>query len=102
MPPQPEPPLSGRLRKYINFWRTITSDRKVLQLIQGVKFEFESIPHQTKLPREIKMSLQEEQAMDEKVNELLANETICEIPLPPSDGFVSNAFLVRKTQWWSK
>ena len=96
MPPHPDPPLGGKLRKYISFWHTITLDRKVLQLIQGVKFEFEKIPHQNKLPRELKMSLQEQRAMDEKVKELLSNETICEILLSPLDGFVSNAFLVRK------
>ena len=92
----PDPPLGGRLRHFLPFWKTICTDRKILDLIKGVKFEFETKPVQSKFPRQIKMSKIEEEAMDSKIEELLSNNSICEISRPPPDGFVSNAFLVKK------
>ena len=96
MPQDHDPPLGGRLKYFLPFWKTICTDRRILNLIRGVKFEFDTPPHQDKLPRQIKMNKEEEKAMDDKIAELLANESICQIPAPLKDGFVSNAFLVKK------
>ena len=94
--PSPKYKLAGQLGHYLPFWHSICSDHRVLNLISGVKFEFESPPVQKKFPRQISMTAEETVTMDNKILELLENESITEIPAPPPDGFVSNAFLVKK------
>ena len=91
-----EIPLGGRLTTFYPVWKEFCTDRETLDLIKGVKFEFVQYPVQHKLPRQIKMNKLEEQFMDEKILELLNNNSICEIPKPIPGGFVSNAFLVKK------
>ena len=91
-----EIPLGGRLTEFYPIWKKLCTDRDILDLIKGVKFEFVQYPVQHKLLRQIKMNKVQEKFMDDKICELLNNNSICEIPKPIPGGFVSNAFLVKK------
>ena len=89
-------PLAGRLRFHESYWRSITKDKKCLDLVRGFKFEFIKRPYQSRYPRPIKLNKEEYKIMEEKIQELIENKSITKIPGPHPDGFVSNVFLVHK------
>ena len=88
--------LGGRLRHFLPFWQTICSDHKVLNYIKGVHFEFTQQVTQTKIPKPIHMSSEQTNFMDNKISELLANGSIKHISSLPTQGWISNVFLVLK------
>ena len=89
--------LGGRLRHFLPFWCSICTDHRVLSLISGAKFEFnDNFHYQKKLPRVLKMSQAESHFMDAKIEELLLDGSIRQVPHPDPTGWVSNVFLVPK------
>ena len=92
----PEIPVGGRLRFFIQNWVKITQDQWVLSLIQeGYKLEFETIPSfngikETKLPNE-NMSI-----LLQEVDTLLQKQAIEKVDHNLNQGFYSTFFLVPK------
>ena len=70
--------------------------KRVLSLIEGVRFEFTSTPRQTNFPKQIPTSVEGRRFMTEKITELLANGSIKRINYPHKKGWLSNVFLVPK------
>ena len=88
--------IGGRLRHFLPFWRKITGDYKVLNMIKGVKFDFVNKICQKKFPKQIAVSREGREFMHKKISELLANGSIEQISTPDPEGWVSNVFLVPK------
>jgi hypothetical protein len=83
----------GRLPQYVHFWRKLTSDREVLESVQGLRLEFEnSEPIQDRLPHVIRFSEQETVFVNKQISDLLEKGAIVECEHEP-DEFVNNIFL---------
>ena len=61
--------IAGRLQQFFSAWETITSDKYILQAVNGYKIEFiDNVgPHQTHLPREIGLNAQECDIVDQEI-----------------------------------
>ena len=90
------PPLDGRLRYFLPFWQSICSDYRILNMIKGIRFEFENLEKQKTKPKPICMSKEETAFMDKKIKELLQDGSIKKVTHPHPEGWLSNMFLVPK------
>ena len=88
--------IGGRLRHFLPFWKTITTDYKILNMIKGIKFDFTRKFTQKKIPKQIVLSPAGTQFMECKIAELLKNGSIKEVKRPHPEGWLSNVFLVPK------
>ena len=88
-------PLGGRLFYFKKFWQTITNNKEVLDIVDGLCIPFECIYKQAKFPHQIKMDKQEKKFIDDKITELLRDKCISEISFDPV-GWISNIFLCNK------
>ena len=63
----------GRIASHIPFWTTITSDFKILNVVQfGIKLEFDhQLKEQTRIPRQYKFSDTEHEAISNEIQSLL-------------------------------
>ena len=85
-------PLGGRLRHFKKFWRTITKNKEVWDMIDGLSIPLECICKQAKFPHQIKMDKKEEKFVDDKITELFRDKCISETSFD-SLGWISNIFL---------
>ena len=61
----PQIQTSTSIAQYVHEWRKITSDQKVINMVQGIRLEFEDIlPVQTSIPRPIKFSDKDSELID--------------------------------------
>ena len=92
--------FGGRVAKFIDFWRHICHDRTILKIISGVQAPFtdDIPPTQCYIPRELKMSHEEQQFVDDELERLLKEGFIKQLTEPIPDGWISNIFLVPKKQ----
>ena len=88
----------GNVVHHLPFWRSIGATREVLEHIKGVKIPFinNQPPKQTAIPRELKMSLEEQKFVDKEVAKLLDSGFIKKLDGHIPDGWVSTIFLVEK------
>ena len=90
--------VGGRLKNYLPFWKTLTSDNYILQLVAGAKLEF-NCPVRQNVPRpQIRCSHEDKYKIDLEVNKYLnsgiierANHSQCEyvsqiFPVPKKSG----------------
>ena len=56
---------------FIEFWKSLTSDAIILDMIAGIKIPFVSRPIQYHVPQEIKCSYQEKIASDREIVDYL-------------------------------
>ncbi|XP_074102142.1 uncharacterized protein LOC141529496 [Cotesia typhae] len=87
--------FAGRLKYFLNAWKTITEDKFVLQCIKGYKIPFESPPIQTRPPPDKVWSDQELAGIQSEINKLLMKGAIKEVKEVPGQ-FLSPFFLVPK------
>ena len=83
---------AGMIKDHLPQWKEITSDHFILNLIQGCKIEFETIPSQIKPPRPCTFNDNELIAVKQEIRQLLKKGVIVECGHEP-DEFVSNIFL---------
>ena len=88
---------AGSLADHISFWYTMTSDKTILDLVKGVKLEFDDIPSQGKLPPEIRFGKQEQKFLDNKIEELL-HSGVVEYCDHEDQEFISRIFLRPKKE----
>ena len=89
--------LGGRLFHYYENWYKITSDKCVLKTIKyGVTLDFKKQVKQTKFPHQIKMSKKKEKFVEDKIDYLLKEKCIVELPSFDKSGFLNNVFLIEK------
>lgn len=68
---------AGRIQYYLNEWETISSDRNILDIVNGCQIAFKSYtPHQVKHPKEIKFSNAELGFIDTEIQRLLEKGVI--------------------------
>ena len=93
--------LSGRVKLFAKNWQRITSDRWVLECIQGYEVDWVSNPSQTRRPRELTFPEAEANGLSKEIESLLQKEAVSEVSLPgekttSDQGFVSQLFAVPK------
>ena len=77
---------------FLDNWEHLTSDRAVLQNVEGVRLEFDQIPVQTVLPRPYVCNQIQTDVIDTEVLDLLSKGVILEVE-NNGELFVSNIFL---------
>lgn len=88
---------AGRLRHYLNAWRSITHDQFILDTVQGYRIPFKNKPQQlSKYPAVQIFSKTETVAVDKEIKHLLEIQAIQKC-LPSKDQFVSKIFLTPKS-----
>ena len=86
---------SDRLKLCFSEWKKLTTDKWVLDTVQGYKIVFDKSPHQTKCPNKIAFSDSEKSLIDKEVQTMLDEGAI--LPsVHEKDEFISNIFLVPK------
>ena len=89
--------IAGRLANYIDYWRTLTSDPNILDMVSGCHLEFvdNTPPVQTKPPWPLPFNDRETEIVDTELDKLLAKGVVA--PAEHCDGeFISNIFLRKK------
>ena len=80
---------------FASAWKRITSDPWVLDSVSHCHIEFDSLPIQNSIPREIKFSSSDTILVDCEISKLLEKQAI-EPCLHQNDEFISNIFLTPK------
>ncbi|OXU18776.1 hypothetical protein TSAR_005753 [Trichomalopsis sarcophagae] len=79
--------IAGRLQFFINEWRKITSDPRIISWLKGFKIPFVKKPVQLKSPIEKDWSNNEETEISKLLKELLAKGAICQNQMAQVDLF---------------
>lgn len=87
--------VAGRLGFFLERWKEITSDRYILECVNGYKIQFTEIPYQAITPKEKTFSPEEMEKMQIQINELIIKGAIKECEECEGQ-FVSSFFLVPK------
>ena len=87
--------VGGRLKNYLPFWNTLTSDNYILQIVSGAKLEFDCPVKQYKPCRPIRCSLEQKQMIDSEIDKYLITGII-EKTNHSQGEFVSQIFPVPK------
>lgn len=83
--------IAGRLRFFLDFWKTITNDKFILNVIEGLEIPFESLPIQLTFPPEIRCSAVEKQSIDQEVIKFVNKGIVCKVS--PCEGqYISQIF----------
>ena len=69
-------PLGGRLMHFLPFWKKITKDKNILDMITGLHIPLNDFQPQIHIPRNIVMNSEECKFVDEKIKELLNDKCI--------------------------
>ena len=85
---------AGRLKKFSNFWKEITSDDKIIDIIENCHLEFKDgiLPCQEKLQHEIKFNDEEIKIIDEQIKKLIEYKAIIEVD-KAEEQFISTIFI---------
>lgn len=90
------PIKAGNLKNHLDFWTMLTSDVNILEIVQGYKIEFSTMPYQhnpriTPVPKNsLKLNL-----IQEEIDSLLQKQAIIQVQETPQE-FISTIFLVPK------
>ena len=94
--------IGGKIKHHYKFWRSITRDPVVLQLVHGAHLPFidNSPPSQRSKPREFKMSQAETLFVDRELDKWINNGSTIKCPDSeiPDDAWFSPIFLVPKKE----
>ena len=61
----------GRLKQFMSEWMSLTSDKEILNAINGYEIELTDIPWQMKKPKPITFTVKEENVISKEIAELL-------------------------------
>ena len=87
----------GRSKFHLDFWKSITHRKYILQCIRGAQIPFDSHPpYQNKPPPELHMSDDQNIFVDREIAKLLHNGSIKKLDSPYRVGWTSNIFLYQK------
>ena len=82
----------GRIRHYLDQWKALTSDHEILQIVQGLKLDFSTVPFQEFIPKQIDFNAQEICVVNLEINKLLEKGVIVE-SMYEYGQFISTVFL---------
>ena len=88
-------PLAGRLQYFLENWKILTNDPKILQWVSGLKIDFREEPFQERVPDQAQMSIQESELIIQEVEAMLRKGAVHLVHSKDSQ-FLSNLFLVPK------
>ena len=88
-------PLTGRLQYFLENWKILTNDLKILESVSRLKIDFQEEPFQKRVPHQAQMSVQEYELINQEVEAMLRKGTIHLVHSKESQ-FLSNLFLVPK------
>ena len=83
--------FAGRISLFLDTWASLTSDKNLLQIVNGVKIPFQSIPFQTEIPNQIHCSISEKTLMDAEVDRFIQSGVIKKVEPCPGQ-FISQIF----------
>ena len=87
--------FAGSIKFHLNQWSILTSDRFILDLVQGWTIPFLDQPVQVKEPRQYKMQKRERLQLSIEIQNMLRKQVIQEVP--PAEGqFLSQIFIKEK------
>ena len=75
----------------LQYWKLYTSDKWILETVQGYKIEFSEIPFQDHIPIEIPFPTDQALLVSQEVTNLL-NKGAIEVVPPSDDQFISTIF----------
>ncbi len=87
--------VAGRLKHFVANWRRITTDRWVLETVNGYAIDLHSTPRQAGPPREPHLDMEAEAMLASELNKLLDKGAVRRVEESRA-GFVSTMFLVPK------
>ena len=83
--------IAGRLRFFLEFWKSITCDKFILNVIAGLEIPFESLPTQTNAPPQIRCSDIEKQSVNHEIHKFIEKGIVHEVS--PCEGqYISQIF----------
>lgn len=87
---------AGRIHSFIEKWKLITTDARILDIVQGCQIEFNrGPPFQIKEPKPLKISVKEREFIQNEINRLLDKGVL--IPCHHEKGeFLSSVFVTPK------
>ena len=88
----PDSPIGGRVRHYAHNWQVITQDRQILQMVTGLKVDWQTRPSCSYQCREPKFNADQTLALDQEVTNLLTKGAI-ERTTESHPQFVGHLFL---------
>ena len=88
-------PLAGRLQYFLENWKILTNDPKILEWISGLKIDFQEEPFQERVPHQAQMPMQESELINQMVEAMLRKGAVHLVHSKDSQ-FLSNLFLVPK------
>ena len=68
---QNKPMVAGRLRFYSKNWSKYTTNKEILQTVQGIKIEFHEKPCQLYIPTELRLNAKESTGISNEIHRLL-------------------------------
>ena len=83
---------AGRLALFHDYWKTLTSDRSILDTVKGLSLELNKYPYQSFVPSEYKFTEQEMNALDSEIEKMLGKQIIAKVDWQ-DEQYVSNIFL---------
>lgn len=86
---------AGKLKLYLNKWKTISHDPWVIKTISGYKIDFVKQPVQNIIPNSRKFNKEEIKLIDQEIHDLLQKGAIKNSTHEKGE-FISNIFLVSK------
>ncbi|CAC5413118.1 unnamed protein product [Mytilus coruscus] len=88
-------PIAGRLRWFLKNWQKITGDHFILQIVQGYKLEFYTLPLQRQLPQYPMFNREQKDYLNQEIQKLLEKGAIQPVHQEQTQ-FLSCMFLVPK------
>ena len=84
---------AGKISRFMDNWKLITSDTRILEVVNGYSIEFESRPFQNTVPKPIKFNENDTAIIDAEISDLLAKKIIERVTIFDEDEFISNIFV---------
>ena len=83
---------AGSIAYHLEYWKSLTSDPTILNMVRGITFDFIESPQQRFIPAELNFNTKEQQFLDSKIQELLDSGVVQICDHEPGE-FISNIFL---------
>ena len=89
--------IGGRLESYLKIWKNMTSDKAILEMINGIKIDFVDQPVQYRILKEIKCSNNEKLLIDIEIEKYIKQDIIHKVYHSENE-FISQIFLRLRNQ----
>ena len=68
----------NNIANFVTEWEKLTSDPVILSYVTGYNIEFETLPHQIRAPKQLKISAKEQEFMNLEISGFLEQGVIIE------------------------